>query len=94
MEIEMTRISSKGQVVIPGEIRERMDLKDGTRMLVFGENDTIILKKISGDPSRELKSTLYSIREHIKELKVTRKDVEEEIRAVRASHAARSKSQA
>ncbi len=38
-----TRLSSKGQVVIPEEIRERLGLKEGTQFVVVGERDVVIL---------------------------------------------------
>jgi len=45
VEIETTRMSSKGQVVIPAEFRK--DIKEGeTLILIKGENQ-IILKKAS-----------------------------------------------
>jgi len=42
-----TRLSSKGQVVIPEEIRERLGLKEGTQFVVVGERDVVILKSIA-----------------------------------------------
>jgi AbrB family looped-hinge helix DNA binding protein len=42
-----TRLSSKGQVVIPEEIRERLGLKEGMQFVVVGERDVVILKSIS-----------------------------------------------
>lgn len=42
-----TRMSSKGQVVIPEEIRKRLRLKAGSQFVVVGEKDTVILKAIS-----------------------------------------------
>jgi AbrB family looped-hinge helix DNA binding protein len=40
-------MSSKGQVVIPEEIRKRLGLKAGAKFVVVGEKDTVILKAIS-----------------------------------------------
>lgn len=81
----MTRVSSKGQVVIPGLIREKLGLKSGSRLLVFGEGDTIILKKVGWTPS-STKETLTSIRRKIRSLGITREDVSREVRTVRARH--------
>lgn len=47
-----TRMSSKGQVVIPEEIRKRLDLKAGSQFVVVGEKDVVILKAIE-PPSME-----------------------------------------
>lgn len=43
-EIAITRISSKGQIVIPQEMRE--DLKEGDKLVIIKNNDQIILKKV------------------------------------------------
>lgn len=42
----MTKISEKGQVVIPSSLRNQMRIKKSDKFLVFGEGNTIILKKI------------------------------------------------
>ena len=38
-----TKMSSKGQVVIPEDIRKRLKLKAGSQFIVVGENDVVIL---------------------------------------------------
>jgi AbrB family looped-hinge helix DNA binding protein len=50
--LSTTRLSSKGQVVIPEEIRERLGLKEGAQFVVVGERDVVILKSIA-PPSME-----------------------------------------
>ncbi|MBN2458573.1 AbrB/MazE/SpoVT family DNA-binding domain-containing protein [Candidatus Woesearchaeota archaeon] len=45
--IEMGTISSRGQIAIPSNIRNLMGLEDGTKILFFAENDTIMLKKVT-----------------------------------------------
>ena len=52
MTIETTKMSSKGQIVIPQDIREEINAKEGTIFAILGSNDTIILKKIE-TPSKE-----------------------------------------
>jgi AbrB family looped-hinge helix DNA binding protein len=42
--INITKISSKGQVVIPLEMRK--DLKEGDKLVVIKNKDQIILKKV------------------------------------------------
>ena len=42
-----TKLSSKGQVVIPEEIRLRLGLKEGTQFVVVGDRDVVILKTIA-----------------------------------------------
>lgn len=45
MDVAITKISSKGQVVIPLEMRE--GLKEGDKLLIIKNKDQIILKKAS-----------------------------------------------
>ncbi|HLD49471.1 MAG TPA: AbrB/MazE/SpoVT family DNA-binding domain-containing protein [archaeon] len=44
--IETTSMSTKGQVVIPEDIRKSMHLKPGTKFIVMGSDNTVMLKKI------------------------------------------------
>lgn len=52
MTIELTRVSSKGQVVIPLDIRKRVGLRDGEALAVSTKDNLIVLKKID-DPMTE-----------------------------------------
>ncbi len=45
MEVAITRISSKGQVVIPSNMRK--GLKEGDKLIVMKDKDNFILKKAS-----------------------------------------------
>jgi antitoxin PrlF len=83
LEVNVTKLSSRGQVVIPRDMREKLRLEEGTGLLVFRIGDSIILKSTSETSAGELASNLEAIREKIRELKLTREDVSAEIRAVR-----------
>lgn len=52
VEVELTKISSRGQIVIPQDIREKMNLKEGEAFAVIGSGDTLLLKRVK-TPSRE-----------------------------------------
>ena len=43
MQVELTRISEKGQVVIPSSLRTEMGIKKADQFMIFGEGNTIIL---------------------------------------------------
>ena len=45
VEIEITRLSSKGQIVIPHNMRK--NLKEGEKIILIKEGDRIFLKKAS-----------------------------------------------
>jgi len=40
--ISTTKMSSKGQVVIPEEIRKKLGLESGSRFMVVGDKDVVI----------------------------------------------------
>ena len=50
-ETATTTLSSKGQVVIPEEIRNRLGLKAGAQFVVLGDRDVVIFKVLE-PPSR------------------------------------------
>lgn len=53
---EVTKMTSKGQVVIPVEIRDELELSEGTQMVVSRMGDLVLMKKISiTDPKKEFK---------------------------------------
>ncbi|MCZ6725131.1 MAG: AbrB/MazE/SpoVT family DNA-binding domain-containing protein [Thaumarchaeota archaeon] len=47
MKVGMTRVSSKGQIIIPWDIRQAMNIKEGTKLIVLSTQDSIILQPIS-----------------------------------------------
>ena len=55
VEINITRMSSKGQIVIPIEMRK--DIKVGEKLIVIRKGDTILLKK-AGKLDANLKEDL------------------------------------
>ena len=46
VETSTTKMSSKGQVVIPANVRKAASLKKGEKILAIAIDDTVILKKI------------------------------------------------
>lgn len=46
MEVELTKASSRGQVVIPKEIRERIGIQEGTPFAVSLISGIVLLKKL------------------------------------------------
>lgn len=45
--IEMGKISSRGQISIPSDIRDQLGLDEGTKVLFFTEDDTLLMKKVT-----------------------------------------------
>ncbi|MFQ6011585.1 MAG: AbrB/MazE/SpoVT family DNA-binding domain-containing protein [Nitrososphaerales archaeon] len=47
VKVGMTRVSSKGQVIIPWDIRQSMEIKEGSKLIVLSTEDSIILQPIA-----------------------------------------------
>lgn len=55
----ITKVSAKGQVVIPSEIRKAIQLEEGDNFAVYlTEDQKIIFEKISVKPLRSLRGAL------------------------------------
>lgn len=78
-----TKLSSRGQVVIPEEIRNRLGLKPGARFVVLGEGDVVILKVIHTPDMAEFDELVDRARKAAREAGLTEADVEEAIRESR-----------
>jgi len=59
-EPDIVVVSSKGQVVIPIAIRERLSIGPKTKLLVYGHDDGLIMKKLKvQDSSAEELKEMY-----------------------------------
>ena len=81
--IATTRMSSKGQVVIPEAVRKRLGLEPGARFVVVGEDDVIILKTINAPSMRDFDKLVCNAREQAKRSSMKRSDVTAAIARVR-----------
>jgi len=61
-----TRMSSKGQIVIPDAIRKQMNLKPGVEFIVLGEDDVVILKTITAPGMDEFDGLIKQARQQAK----------------------------
>lgn len=82
-KIEITCLSSKGQVVIPQELRERLQLHSGEKFVVLGEDDTIILKKLEVPSFKGFEKLLKKTQEFTKKKSLKEKDIEQSIQNIR-----------
>ena len=49
MAIDIGRVSSRGQIAIPSDIRSQLGLEEGSKVLFFTEDDTLLIKKVNED---------------------------------------------
>ena len=78
-----TRMSSKGQVVIPDDIRKRLGLKSGSRFVVVGEKDVVILKTITTPMIGEFDALIKTARKQAKAAGLKKSDITTAVKRAR-----------
>jgi AbrB family looped-hinge helix DNA binding protein len=82
-DFEVTKMSSKGQVVIPQRLRDRMHIKEGSKFAVVGMDDTIILKKLEPPKWEDFDRAVGKLRKLGKEKDISEKAVEKAVKESR-----------
>jgi len=89
MPAETIKMSSRGQIVIPQDIREELKASEGTLFSVVSAKDTIILKKLltpsKEDLIREIGVIALEGRKRAEKLGIKESDVAELIQRGRKS---------
>ncbi len=83
MTEEFTKLSSKGQVVIPQEIRKELHLEEGTPFLVVAQKDSVLLKKIEIPRVKSWDEATKPFREAANKSNFTEEDLEKIIASVK-----------
>ncbi len=81
---EVTKLSSKGQVVIPQYIRENLSLEPGNQFIIIGEGDTIVLKSIKKPAFKDFDKMIAKTNKFASENRITRVDLDMAIKKTRA----------
>ncbi|MDE1825550.1 MAG: AbrB/MazE/SpoVT family DNA-binding domain-containing protein [Candidatus Micrarchaeota archaeon] len=66
--VEITRTSSKGQVVIPTDIRKKMGIKTGSLFFITSKNGMIVMKRLNAKISNADLKTLRNVEEAWKDI--------------------------
>ncbi len=86
MYTSTTSLSSKGQIVLPADLRKKLSLREGRRFFIFSEGSNIMLKPIQEPDEQEFFQLLEKEREWASKVGLTESDIADAIKAVRASH--------
>jgi AbrB family looped-hinge helix DNA binding protein len=76
-------MSSKGQVVIPENVRRDLGLRRGTQFVVVGRRDVIILKTLTAPDARQCVDLIRKARHHARKAGLTKAYVRQVIRRAR-----------
>ena len=83
-DVATTKMSSKGQVVIPEDIRKRLGLVPGAQFVVIGEDDTVILKMITAPDMSQFDELISHARKQARRAGLKRSDIASAVDRVRA----------
>jgi AbrB family looped-hinge helix DNA binding protein len=81
-----TKMSSKGQVVIPEGIRKRLGLKAGAQFVVVGDKDVVILKAISPPSMEDFDALISEARRQAKKAGMKQSDITNAIAKARSKN--------
>jgi len=76
-------MSSKGQVVIPEDVRRKLGLDAGTQFIVVGEDDVVILKMVKAPSMRDFDRLVRKARAQAKAAGLKRSDIASAVAKVR-----------
>ena len=79
-----TKMTSKGQVVIPEETRKRLGMKPGTQFMVIESRDSLIFKVIQPPSMEDFDRLLAETRRQARKAGLKKSDIANAIKAVRA----------
>ncbi len=83
--VNITKISSKGQIVIPRDIREKLKVKEGNLFVITDRDNSIFLKKIEPPKIKTWKEATRPFREAAKKSRFTEEDLGRLIKEARIS---------
>jgi AbrB family looped-hinge helix DNA binding protein len=82
--IATTRMSSKGQVVIPENVRKRLGLKAGSEFVVIAGDDAVVLRPVTEPDMSQFDELLAEARRQARRAGLRKADITNAIRTVRA----------
>ncbi len=81
MSAGTTRLSSRGQVVIPEAVRRAAKVREGERLLVVAIGDAIVMKKLASVTFEEVARPIWRA---VKEMGLSGEEVDELIEEAKA----------
>lgn len=78
-----TTLSSKGQVVIPEEIRSQLGLEPGAQFVVIADRDVVIFKLLKPPALKDFATLVGRARQLAKQTGLTRAEIAKSVTKVR-----------
>ena len=87
--LEITCVSSKGQVVIPGSIRACLGIKSGAKLAVLTDGESVLMKPLEAPKLAAFERLIAESRSFARQAGLTKADVSKAIRSVRNANRSR-----
>ena len=85
MAVDVLSVSSKGQIVLPVEIRKKFNIDAGAKLAAYALGDMIMLKPIEVPTENDFKKSLDAAAEWAKEVGYEESDVNDIVKSYRKS---------
>lgn len=83
-ELATSRLSTRGQVVIPQEFRKKLKLRAGVRFVVTGNGESVIFTPIKQPTMEDFDAIMADARRQAREAGLKKSDIAKAIAAARA----------
>ena len=83
MDIEIINVSSKGQVVLPLKMRNKLKINSVDKLFIYCNEDSILIKKIKLPSKEEFENGIKENMEIAKESNLTEQDIFDAIKEIR-----------
>ncbi len=85
MSVEVLSVSSKGQIVLPVDIRKKMSIREGAKLAAYALGDMIMLKPIDVPTEDDFKKSLDQAAAWAQKAGYEESDVNDIVKAYRKS---------
>lgn len=86
MDMEIIKVSTKGQIAIPISMRKELSIETGDSLIAFAYGDTIMLKVIKLPSSDEFKKSLDEAQQWAKDNGLKESDINDFVKNSRKNH--------
>lgn len=83
MDMQVLTVSSKGQISLPVDMRKKLSISTGDRLVAYAHGDTIMLKAIKLPTVEECKAVMDEAQAWAASVGYEEKDVDDIIKSVR-----------
>ena len=84
MPIDVLTLSTKGQLVLPNDLRKNLSLEPGDKIIAYWSNDSIVLKKLELPSDNDFEKEIDETVKYAKENGIKEQDISNIIKAYRS----------